>query len=936
MNKYFVLIFFLCFHFLFSQNELPIVFEGIVIDKNSSETLPLANIIINDASGEMISGTTANTFGEFQFLLSPNNSKITIIVSYIGYKDYKKTLELSSSDKLTIKMSTEELNVVDIISDQAEFRKTPVSLSNVKLEKIERELAGQEIPMLLNSTPGVYATQTGGGDGDVRINIRGFNQRNVAVMIDGVPMNDMENGWVYWSNWFGLDGLTRTIQVQRGLGASKLALPSVGGTINIITKGVDAKEGGRIKQEIGNGNSLRTSLSYTTRDFKIGKFNFATSFKRSDGLIDQTSSMGFFYYLKWQKQFKNHIFSLSAFGAPQEHDQRKYQTGMAVYDKEYAAEQGVDTLSLEGGYGLTYNPNWGTYNDYEVIFENGLAVDTINGTKQYVNRFKNYYHKPNFNFQHLWNINEKSSLTNVLYYSTGHGGGTGLHGGMLTYTPNNQINFQNIYDVNHGNIWNSFINPGGPAIDLAYSETEKKSTSILYSSINNHYWGGLLSTYNHKINNNFDLASGVDLRTYRGEHYREVYDLLGGDYYAGSLGSGSKNSVGENSSNLILREGDKMYYHNDGLVRWYGAFGQLEYNYKDISAFINITGSQTLYKRVDYFKKQDLVLSDTIFTQAIGINDTIIYNGKEYTSDSKETRYTETNWEKFPGFTFKTGANWNIDESNNIFVNSGILSKAPRFNNVFNYDNETYFNTKNEIVKAIEFGYGYKSNKFSLNLNIYNTAWENKPQSGTTVLDGGETASYNINGINALHQGIELDFAWKISKSFKYEFLSSIGNWRWNSGDTVNFYLNQQLIESDYFDARGVSVGDSPQTQIGSSVSYNYKLSKNTRGYIKLKGIYSDRFFSDFDPFTLNEEKTVWQIPGYALFSLHMGQNIYFKDSSINLKLNVLNLFNTTYISDAQNNSSYVEDSPMNSDASSASVFFGMPRRIIASIEYKF
>ena len=936
MNKYFVLIFFLCFHFLFSQNELPIVFEGIVIDKNSSETLPLANIIINDASGKMISGTTANTFGEFQFLLSPNNSKITITVSYIGYKDYKKTLELSSNDKLTIKMSTEELNVVDIISDQAEFRKTPVSLSNVKLEKIERELAGQEIPMLLNSTPGVYATQTGGGDGDVRINIRGFNQRNVAVMIDGVPMNDMENGWVYWSNWFGLDGLTRTIQVQRGLGASKLALPSVGGTINIITKGVDAKEGGRIKQEIGNGNSLRTSLSYTTRNFKIGKFNFATSFKRSDGLIDQTSSMGFFYYLKWQKQFKNHIFSLSAFGAPQEHDQRKYQTGMAVYDKEYAAEQGVDTLSLEGGYGLTYNPNWGTYNDYEVIFENGLAVDTINGTKQYVNRFKNYYHKPNFNFQHLWNINEKSSLTNVLYYSTGHGGGTGLHGGMLTYTPNNQINFQNIYDVNHGNIWNSFINPGGPAIDLAYSETEKKSTSILYSSINNHYWGGLLSTYNHKINNNFDLASGIDLRTYRGEHYREVYDLLGGDYYAGSLGSGSKNSVGENSSNLILREGDKMYYHNDGLVRWYGAFGQLEYNYKDISAFINITGSQTLYKRVDYFKKQDLVLSDTIFTQAIGINDTIIYNGKEYTSDSKETRYTETNWEKFPGFTFKTGANWNIDESNNIFVNSGILSKAPRFNNVFNYDNETYFNTKNEIVKAIEFGYGYKSNKFSLNLNIYNTAWENKPQSGTTVLDGGETASYNINGINALHQGIELDFAWKISKSFKYEFLSSIGNWRWNSGDTVNFYLNQQLIESDYFDARGVSVGDSPQTQIGSSVSYNYKLSKNTRGYIKLKGIYSDRFFSDFDPFTLNEEKTVWQIPGYALFSLHMGQNIYFKDSSINLKLNVLNLFNTTYISDAQNNSSYVEDSPMNSDASSASVFFGMPRRIIASIEYKF
>ena len=51
MNKYFVLIFFLCFHFLFSQNELPIVIDGVVIDKNSSETHPLDNIIKNDVSG---------------------------------------------------------------------------------------------------------------------------------------------------------------------------------------------------------------------------------------------------------------------------------------------------------------------------------------------------------------------------------------------------------------------------------------------------------------------------------------------------------------------------------------------------------------------------------------------------------------------------------------------------------------------------------------------------------------------------------------------------------------------------------------------------------------------------------------------------------------------------------------------------------------------
>ena len=323
-------------------------------------------------------------------------------------------------------------------------------------------------------------------------------------------------------------------------------------------------------------------------------------------------------------------------------------------------------------------------------------------------------------------------------------------------------------------------------------------------------------------------------------------------------------------------------------------------------------------------------------TQVLGINDTIIYNNTEYTLESEEARFTQTNWEKFPGFTIKTGANWNIDEYNNIFLNTGLLSKAPRFNNVFTYDNEKYLNIENEIIKAIEFGYGYKSSNFALNLNGYHTIWENKPQSGSATLDGGEQVTYNINGINALHQGVELDFAWKISNALKYEFLSSIGNWKWNSGDTVNFYLDQQLVQSDYFDAAGVYVGDAPQAQIGSSISFNYRINKKIDGYIKLKGMYFDRFFSDYDPFTLNEEKEVWQIPGYALFSLHMGTSMYLTSSSLHFKFNILNLFNETYISDAQNNSSYVEDSPMNSDASSASVFFGLGRKMIASIEYKF
>lgn len=88
---------------------------------------------------------------------------------------------------------------------------------------MEVRLGSRDIPLVLNTTPSVYSTQQGGGAGDARINVRGFNQRNVAIMINGVPVNDMENGWVYWSNWDGVGDATASIQVQRGLSAVNLA-----------------------------------------------------------------------------------------------------------------------------------------------------------------------------------------------------------------------------------------------------------------------------------------------------------------------------------------------------------------------------------------------------------------------------------------------------------------------------------------------------------------------------------------------------------------------------------------------------------------------------------------------------------------------------------------------------------------------------------------
>ena len=270
------------------------------------------------------------------------------------------------------------------------------------------------------------------------------------------------------------------------------------------------------------------------------------------------------------------------------------------------------------------------------------------------------------------------------------------------------------------------------------------------------------------------MSGGIDLRYYKGEHYREVYDLLGGDY---AVDEG--NNLLQESQ--IKRVGDKIGYHNDGVVKWSGLFSQLEYSDDKLSAFLNISGSNSAYKRIDYFKKKDLVLDDTTYVEALGTSvfteivydendnivgavktmqeDTIVHNGVAYTMNSPEARQQETSWKWIRGKTIKLGANYNIDFNNNVFFNIGYISKAPRFNNIYDYSNNLYRDIENEIVKAVEGGYSFRSRSFSANVNGYFTQWENKPSNGgVTIMLDDEPIRANINGMDALHKGIEMEF----------------------------------------------------------------------------------------------------------------------------------------------------------------------------------
>lgn len=219
MNRFFLLVVALAATAqVFAQN---CAVTGTVEDGISGD--PLIGAYVQ--SGAQITATDID--GRFQLTLPKGEVKLT--VSYIGYAAKEQTVQLNGdSYALRLKLESLVMEAAVVAADLAIDRKTPVAFTNVLPAQIQEELAGRDLPLILNSTPGVYATQQGGGDGDARVTIRGFDQTNLAVMVDGVPMNDMENGWVYWSNWAGLDLVVRTTQVQRGIGFKQVGHPFCG------------------------------------------------------------------------------------------------------------------------------------------------------------------------------------------------------------------------------------------------------------------------------------------------------------------------------------------------------------------------------------------------------------------------------------------------------------------------------------------------------------------------------------------------------------------------------------------------------------------------------------------------------------------------------------------------------------------------------------
>jgi len=815
---------------------------GTINDSDLGGPLSGANIVEYGTDNGAITDFDGN------FELTVVGDEGTLSISYLGYTTQTYVYELSDGvlvlEVITLEPDPNALSEVVVIGtgvvQLAAGRATPTAVSTISAEEIElRGGANRDITESIAFTPS--ATVTGNnGFGDSQLFLRGFDQTNIAVLLNGQPVNGMEDGKVYWSNWSGLSDIATTIEVQRGLGASRLAISSVGGTTNIVMKAADKKQGGFVRFTGANDSYMKATAGYDSGMNEKGwAFSVLLDYwqahrKWSEGTYGQGQT---YYFSVGYKASEKHNFNFLVTGSPQLHGQKWSQS------KERIAAN------------PKYNQHWGYLN------EDGTDISSER---------QNFYHKPVANLNWDFTVSDKTTLSTVAYASWGRGGGTGPRGNGRIRTADvvvDGVTFPGQLDYPAIEEANTAIGVGGD-----YG-APNGAGYIRRGSMNNHAWYGLVSNLNHDFSDNLSASVGVDARFYKGDHFRQVVDLYGLTGWSNDRPDDAvvTNTYEANPWSTLFDyapEEDRIAYDNSEQINYQGVFGQLEYATDKFTIFAQGAFSNQSYEREDRF--DDGVKSDKI---------------------SKT------------GYNIKGGLSYNINPDNTIFFNAGHYSRQPYLDNVFNRNRGQITEpvspaVDNEQITSFEAGYHIKANRFRANFNAYATNWSDRTLSNFDTDDNGtpddDVDDFDITvlqrGITQFHTGAELDVYFRATDWLTINGFISGGSWYYKGEAEVSVYnadTSAQIGETTKVDRDGIKVSTAPQFTTG--IGFDAKIVEGLSIDARIK--YNDNHYEFTDVNTSKEDFKGVQLDSYALTNAGLTYRFNVGDNNMTFRANVFNVF---------------------------------------------
>ena len=746
--------------------------SGTVTDADGN-ALPGANVVVQGTA----LGAAATLSGAYS--VSVPNGTYTVTASVVGYTSESATVKVSDSNasaSFSLASSSVALGGVEVLADRVD-NTSAIPYDDYTKADIDFRLGGRGLPKALATLPNVYV-ENGGGWDDENVYVRGFDDRYTSYLINGIPMNDMENGNLYFSNWSVLADVASVVQVQRGAGSVNLATPSLGGVVNFMSMPASSEASVVVKQEAGQHAYSKTAVTINTGLMMDGKLAMVAS--ASKRTADRLFAVGTYteawsYYFNTSYSFnENNRLEFVALGSPQIHGQSFWNNRVSNYSHELARDMGVAEEDLRTEYGMDYNPradNLDTPFTGQKATASWLPFDGWNNrsadmySSTLINERENYFHKPIVQLNSYNKLNDTMTLASSLYYSGGEGGGSGSAGSIRWKADGSGRDYDETIRRNSLDFVDGF----------GY-----QSRGILRGSRNNQSTVGVVSKLDMEVSDTVSMTFGVDIRTATVEHYREVYNLLGGDFY---MDTSNPNWTDDQQHRTL---GDKVFYDYTNTVDWMGGYAQVNYdNGMGTNGFAMFGTTSASYTNQDHFTLD---------------NNKIEADGEM-------------------GYQMKVGGSRALNDAWQLFGNMSYSAMTPSLDKVINdYNNTLNGSFENEKATWLDVGARFKSGngQWAGTMNYYYALWSDRNQSGTSESLDGTESFFSITGLNELHTGLEYSVAYQPIPVLRIDIRGHESDWRFT--DNLSYSYNE--IEGDAGSeetlalyVKDVMVSGAPQSQ---------------------------------------------------------------------------------------------------------------------------
>lgn len=756
------------------------------------------------------------------------------------------------------------INEIIVSSGVKRKNVSPLRLVDIDEKRIAVQAAGKTYPELLKDIPGIYATAETGSYGDAKINIRGFKQENISVLLNGIPISGLTSGSMYWNNWLGLTDATATIQVQKGVGGSMLSDNSVGGSINIITKSPGVTPSYGVGYNYAGGGTSKAFINYNSGELNNGwGISFMVSRVWGSSWVECTDVDAWSYLVSVTKKINpKHSLLFTAMGSPEKHSQRSARLTYEEVKK----------------YGRDYSKNWG----YITLPDGSVEARSVS---------RNNYHKPYFTLNHYYktkvgNNGKNFSMNNAVYMALAHGGG------FWTETKGKSI----VAHQKDGHVdWDGVIAENKAAYANGTTEKERSAQNALSDYIAGHTQVGAKSIFDLELSERFTLGAGLHYQGYFTWEREEIRDLLGGEYWYEDYQTKSlKGTAGRDPIKVV---GDFIRTRNGKDTHFGTVYTSMSYKDPKWNVEFGASLNSSTTRRWDSYNYEGDIYSD----YATGIGGVVK-----------------------AGALYRVGAG-RADASNatSLYMNAAFYSRVPYSSAFFaSGNNQISEGVKNEKNYLGEFGVRSVFDKGGFETTLYASYWKNKTIMSTPYKPKEEDAyKYMIKGLDAFHYGVEVDAYYNLAYWSKLTAYASIGSWRWKNDVNATLYddYTGQVAQEIHVYSDGLPVGDAPQTQIGANISFTpfgtlgrYSMvdKSGTLGRVKSGELqmqigwsYNARYWADFEPTTRTDaadDSDPYKLPDYHLVNLGVSYQRYLhlgnKVMNVTLFFNLNNLFDEWYI----------------------------------------